>query len=133
MHFLVACCRILDSDDDRLKLFLRVLKLLIRFYDLLERRDLLLRLSRFIESGDQFVGVRYAFTAGLNWLGLFCWNRKSAARLECFFRCFPPAFPFRLGENITDQPFADLLLRRLSVHTFQNVSHRSEGTRLNSS
>ena len=51
MHFLIARRRVLDGHDDRLELFFGLLKLLIRFYELLERRDLLFRLSRFVESG----------------------------------------------------------------------------------
>ena len=86
MHFLVARCRVLDGHDDRLELFFRVLKLLIRLNDLLERCDLLFRLARFIKRGDQFVTMRYAFAADLNWVGLFCGDGKSAACLERFLR-----------------------------------------------
>ena len=51
MHFLVARGHVLNRRDDRLKLFFRFLELLVRSYDLLERRDLLFRLSRMVESG----------------------------------------------------------------------------------
>src|SRR5216117_2237455 len=82
MHFLVAHCCVLDGDNDGLKLFVRLLELLVKFYDLLEGRDLFFRLSRFVESGDQLLSVRYAFAANLDRLGFFCGDRKSAARLQ---------------------------------------------------
>src|SRR5437016_7925581 len=84
MHFLVTHCRVLDGDNDGLKLFFRLLELLVKFYDLLEGRDLFFRLSRFVESSDQLLSVRYAFAANLDRLGFFCGDRKSAARLQCF-------------------------------------------------
>src|SRR6266566_7423273 len=80
MHFLVARRRVLDGDNDGLKLFFRLLELLVKFNDLLEGRDLLFRLSRFVESGDQLVSVRYAFAANLDRLGFFGRQRKSSAR-----------------------------------------------------
>ena len=86
MNFLVAHRHVLDGDDDRLKLFFRLLKLWMRFYDLLERRDLLFRMARFAESGDQFVSMRYAFAADLDRLGLFCREGKSAAGFERLLR-----------------------------------------------
>src|SRR5436305_15225270 len=82
MHSLVALCCVLDGDNDGLKLFVRLLELLVKFYDLLEGRDLFFRLSRFVESGDQLLSVRYAFAANLDRLGFFCGDRKSAARLQ---------------------------------------------------
>ena len=72
MYFLVARRRVLDGYDDGLKLFFRFLELLVKFYDLLQRRDLLFRLTRFVESGDQLVRVRYAFAADLDWVRFFC-------------------------------------------------------------
>src|SRR5436189_5323050 len=81
MHFLVAHCRVLDGDNDWLKLFFRLLELLVKFYDLLEGRDLFFRLSRFVKSSDQLLSVRYAFAANLDRLGFFCRDRKSSARL----------------------------------------------------
>ncbi len=72
MYFLIARCRILDAYDNRLKLFFRFLELLVKFYDLLKRPDLLFRLSRFVEGGDQLVSVRHAFAADLDWVCLFC-------------------------------------------------------------
>ena len=72
MHFLVARRHVLDRHDDRLKLFLSLVELRVKFYDLLECRDLLLWLSRLVESGDQFISVRHAFAADLDWLSLFC-------------------------------------------------------------
>src|SRR6266403_4455775 len=81
MHFLVAHCRVLDRHNDGLKLFFRLLELLVKFYDLLEGGDLFFRLSRFVESSDQLLSVRYAFAANLDRLGFFCGDRKSAASL----------------------------------------------------
>ena len=83
MYFLVAHRRVFNGDDNGLKLFFRFLELRVKFYDLIERRDLLFRLSRFVESGDELVSVRHAFAADLDWLGFLCWNRKSAASLQC--------------------------------------------------
>src|SRR5438270_13177695 len=85
MNFLVAHRHVLDGDDDRLKLFFRLLKLWMRFYDLLERRDLLFRLARFAESGDQFVSMRYAFAA--DWIGsvFFAGREKAPLALSAFF------------------------------------------------
>ena len=81
MHFLIAHCRVLDGDNDGLKLFFRLLELLVKFYDLLEGRDLFFRLSRFVKTSDQLLSVRYAFAANLDRLGFFCGGRKSSARL----------------------------------------------------
>ena len=67
--------------------------------------------------------MRHAFAAYLNWVGLFCRYRKSAARLERLLRGFPPAFPFRFGKNVADQPFTDLCDVRVAAKTFENISH----------
>ena len=86
MYFLVTHRRVFDGDDNGLKLFFRLLELLVKFYDLFERHDLLFRLWRFVESRDQLVSVRHAFAADLDCLGFFYWYRKSAARLEPLLR-----------------------------------------------
>ena len=86
MHFLVAHRHVLNRRDDRLKLFFGLPELLVRFYDLLERCDLFFWLPRLVESVEQFVSVRHALAANLNWIGLFRRHGKSAACLERFLR-----------------------------------------------
>ena len=83
MQFLVACSRVLNRDYNRLKLFLRFFELLVRFDDLLGRRNLLFRLSRFVECREQLIRMRYTFSADLDWLALFCRDGK---RTACFER-----------------------------------------------
>ena len=74
VYFLIARRGVLDVRDDWLKLFFGLFELLVRFYDLLERHDLFFRVSRFVESGDQLVSLRYAFAADLDRITLFCGN-----------------------------------------------------------
>ena len=62
-----------------------------------------------LKAASSSSALRYAFAANLDRLGLFCGDRKSAACLQCLLGRFPPAFPFRLSENIAYQPFTDLL------------------------
>jgi hypothetical protein len=76
MQFLVARRCVLDRHDDRLKLFFRFLELLVRFYDLLGCRDLLLRLPGLVECHQQLIGVRHSFAADLNGVRLFCRNEN---------------------------------------------------------
>ena len=52
MHFLVAHRHVLDRRDNRLQLFFRFFELLVKFYDLIECRDLLFWLPRFVERRD---------------------------------------------------------------------------------
>ena len=52
MQFLIAGGDILDCRNYRLQLLLRLFELLMKFYDLFERRDLLLRLARLVEPFD---------------------------------------------------------------------------------
>src|SRR5207253_1209010 len=66
--------------------FFGLFELLVRFYDLLERCDLFFWLSRLVESVEQFVSVRHALAANLNWIGLFRRDGKSAACLKGFLR-----------------------------------------------
>src|SRR4029453_9669330 len=122
VHFLVAHRHVLDGSDDWLKLVF--VELLVRFDDLLERRDLLFGLSRLVEGVEQFVSVRHPFAANLNGIGLFRRDRKNAARLERLLGCPPPTFPFRLSENITHKPFTDLLRRGFTVQTFKNIAYQ---------
>src|SRR5215510_9375967 len=83
MQSLVARRCVLDRRHNRLKLFFGFLELLVRFYDLLDCRDLLLRLPGLVESGEEFVGMRHPFAADLDGVRLFCWDRKPTA---CFQR-----------------------------------------------
>ena len=52
MHFLVARRHVLDLRDNRLQLFFGAFELLVKFYDLLERRDLFFRLPRLVERSN---------------------------------------------------------------------------------
>ena len=52
MQFLIASGDILDCRNYRLQLLLRFFELLMKFYDLFERGDLLLRLARLVEPFD---------------------------------------------------------------------------------
>ena len=52
MHFLVARRHVLDWRDNQLQLFFGTFELLVKFYDLLERRDLLFRLPRLVERSN---------------------------------------------------------------------------------
>src|SRR5262245_54462003 len=122
MHLLVPGRDVLNRRDDRLQLFLRFLELLRKFYDLLERGQLLLRLPRVVEGLNQFLRLRHALVAQLDRIGLFRWNRKRAARFHLFARGFPPLFPFYFGKQIGDHPIADLLGGRVPLEAFQNIS-----------
>ena len=122
VHFLIARRHVLDRRDDRLKLFFGFPELVAGFYDLLERCDLRLWLPCLVESIEQFVSLRHAFAANLNGFGLFCRDRKNAACLERLLGRLPPAFPFRLSENITHKPLTDLLRRGFTVQAFKNIA-----------
>src|SRR5260370_37865017 len=115
MQLLVAGRHIFDRRDYRLQLFLRLLELLMRFYDLLERGELLLRLTRVIEGFDQLVGLRYAFGANLDRLGFFCWDRAPTARFQMVAGPFPPAFPFPLSCKTWYPSFPALMRSRVSI------------------
>jgi hypothetical protein len=80
-------------------------------------------LSCLVESVEQFVSLRHTFAANLNGIVFFRRYGKNAACLQRFLRRFPPAFPFRLSENITHKPFTDLLRRGFTVQAFKNISH----------
>src|SRR6266480_1168506 len=54
MQFLVTCRRVLNCYYNGLKLFFGFFELLVRFNDLLDRCDLLFRLSRFVDSHQRF-------------------------------------------------------------------------------
>ena len=82
MQFLVTRGRVLNCYYDGLKLFFRFFELLARLNDLLDRSDLLPWLSRFVECREQLICVRYAFSADLDWVALFCRDGKGAARFE---------------------------------------------------
>src|SRR6202162_6759135 len=107
MQFLIAGSSVLKRGDKWLQLLFRLLELLMELDDLLERRDLLFRLPRLIERRNQLVRMRDSFAAQLDWVRLFRGNRKGAARFQLLLGRFPPAFPFRFGENVADEPFAD--------------------------
>src|SRR5437660_7652406 len=126
MQFLIARRGILNRGDNWLQLLFRLFELLMELDDLLERRDLLLRLPRLIERRNQLVRMRDSFAAQLDWLRFFRGNRKGAARFQLLLGRFPPAFPFRLGENVADEPVANLLRAGLPIEAFQNVSNDSD-------
>src|SRR6266513_1706967 len=50
--FTSACCPVLDRRDDQLQLFFGTFKVLVKFYHLLERRNLLFRLPRLVERSN---------------------------------------------------------------------------------
>ena len=52
MYFLIARGHVLNRGDDRLQLFFRFFELLMKFYDLLERHDLLFWMPRLAERDD---------------------------------------------------------------------------------
>src|SRR5437588_12262381 len=101
MYSLITYRHVLNRSDDRLKLLL--FELLLRFDDLFERCDFLSWLSCLIETIEQFVSLRHTFAAHLNGIVLFRGNGKNAACLKSLLRLFPPALPFRLGENVAYQ------------------------------
>ena len=49
MQFLIAAGHVFDRRNYRLQLLLRLFELWMKFYDLFERGDLLLRLTRVVE------------------------------------------------------------------------------------
>src|SRR5262249_45274476 len=65
--------------------------------------------------------MRHPFAANLDWLGLLCWNGERAACFERLPGRFPPAFPFRFGKDIANEPFPDLLRAGFAVQTLQNI------------
>src|SRR5437899_12933888 len=86
VHFLIAHGHVFDRRDDGQKLFFGFAKLLMRFYDLLERHDLLFRLSRLVESLEQFVRLLHTLAAHLNGIVLFRWKGKNPTCLKRFLR-----------------------------------------------
>ena len=123
MHLFIARRDVLEFRDHRLELFFRVFELRRRLYDFLQRSELLLWLARIVKSRDQFIRLRHAFRAHLDRVGFLRRNRKHAARFHLFSGGVPPAFPFHVGKEVGDHPFANLLSGCSSLKAFQNVSH----------
>ena len=98
--------------------------------DLVERGGLLLRLAGLIEKGEQLIGARDRRGAELDRVVLFCRDKKVAIFLKQLLGRVPPAFEFRLTENVAQQPTADLRWRRLAAEALENVAHHGGGVSL---
>ena len=97
---LVPARGLLDRVDERLQLLFRLLEFVMQLDDLVERGGLLLGLARLVEKGEQFVGARDRRSAQFDRLVLFRRDKKVAFFLKQFLGRVPPAFEFRLVENV---------------------------------
>ena len=127
---LIPARSLLDRVDERLQLLLRLLEFVVQLDDLVERSGLLLWLPGLIEKSEQFIGARDRRRAELDWVVLSCRDKKVAIFLKQFLGRVPPAFEFRLIENVAQQPTADLGLRRLAAEALENVAHHGGGVSL---
>ena len=86
---------VFDRNNDGLKLFLGFLELFVRFYDLLDRRNLLLWLPGFVECRKQLVGVHAVGNLGRHAAGRRVRMGQEPARLQ-------------LGQLVSDRRRRDL-------------------------
>ncbi len=97
---LIAPRGFLDRVEERLQLFLRLLKFLVQLDDLIERRGLFLGLAGLPEKAQQLGRARDGRSAQLDRVVLFCRDEEMAFLLEELLGRVPPAFEFRFAKNI---------------------------------
>src|SRR5947207_5019364 len=123
---LVARGHVLDRGYDRLELRFRPVEFAVKFDDLFQRRHLLLRLPGLVEKFDQLVRPRDFLAAELDRFALLRRDGKISFLVQEFLRRVPPAFPFRLGENVAEHHLADLRDRGGTAEALENVSHQRD-------
>ena len=102
---------------------LRFIELVVKLDDLIQCRDLLLRLPRLIEERKQLIRARNFFATQLDRLCFLGRKMEEPVLLDRLHRGTPPAFPFGFVEQIADHHLADLLDGRRTAEALEDIAH----------